>query len=66
MTYELSITEEVKAAVRAQMAYFRDQGVSESRLDGWITGLYDVLDSLCEWPRRHAAADLQLRRSFAR
>lgn len=55
--YELNIPEQVKDAIRQQLAYLRDQGAPEDRLDHWFRGLLDLLGTLCEWPRRFPVAE---------
>jgi plasmid stabilization system protein ParE len=57
MRYEVNLPDAVKDAIRQQTEYLRDQGAPEDRLTHWFLGLLDLLDTLCEWPRRFPVAE---------
>lgn len=57
MTYRIVYTARVNAEIAAQLAFMRDTEVSEGVIEGWFAALFDRIDSLREWPRRHPVAE---------
>ena len=57
MTYRIVYTPGLYAQVAAQVAYMRDKEVSEVVIEAWFADLFDHIDSLQEWPRRHPVAE---------
>jgi hypothetical protein len=57
MTYRVVYTEQFHEALDAQLAYFAQQGASETRVAGWLAELLDLVDSLNESPYRFAVAE---------
>jgi mRNA-degrading endonuclease RelE of RelBE toxin-antitoxin system len=39
--------------IRQHIQYLRDERVSDHLIERWYGGLFDLIDSLAEWPRRY-------------
>lgn len=57
MTHRVVITQEVLDALGAQAAYLTAQAAPTDRIDAWLAGLFDLIDSLSEWARRYPFAE---------
>lgn len=57
MSYRVIISREVEDAIDAQVGYFQDQSAPEDRLNRWMSGLFDLIDSLYEWPQQFPVAE---------
>ncbi|MEX2213703.1 MAG: type II toxin-antitoxin system RelE/ParE family toxin [Phycisphaeraceae bacterium] len=57
MIYRVVYTDAAHAQIRAQVAYFRRERVSGRTVDNWLNKLFDLMDSLCEWPKRFAVSE---------
>lgn len=57
MTYRVVITDEVLAAIDAQIAWYIDQGVSRDLIGTWLAELVGKVNSLRELPKRFGVAE---------
>jgi hypothetical protein len=55
--YRVVYTSAVRAQIAAQVAYMREQDVSEATIESWFGELFDIVDSLCELPFRYPLAE---------
>jgi plasmid stabilization system protein ParE len=69
MIYQVHYMPSVTAAIDQQVVYFLEQGVSVERVTAWLADLYDLIDSIEQWPRRcpideaiSAEVDIEIRR----
>ncbi|MEX2219355.1 MAG: type II toxin-antitoxin system RelE/ParE family toxin [Phycisphaerales bacterium] len=57
MSFRVIITREVEDTIDAHVVYLKEQSTPKDRLGRWLSGLFDLIDSLYEWPRRFAVAE---------
>lgn len=57
MKYRVVIPREIQDAVDEQVVYLLSEGAPTDRLEGWLTGLYERMESLYSFPRRYAVAE---------
>ena len=57
MKYRVQYMPRVLTAIDQQVKYLLEQGVSTDRVTGWIESLFDLTDSLEQWPRRNPVAE---------
>ena len=61
MTYRVLYTESVRADIAAHVRYLQDQQVSPEVIENWFAGLFDLIDSLYQWPLRYPVAEPESR-----
>ncbi len=57
MSFRVVITREAEDAIAAQVEYLKKQSAPEDRVVRWLAGLFDLIDSLYELPRRFPVAE---------
>ena len=58
MNYSVLYMPHVTAAIDQQAQYLCDQHASPDRVATWLEELYDLVDSLEQWPRRYPVDDV--------
>jgi plasmid stabilization system protein ParE len=59
MTYHVLYTADMQADIAAQVEYLQSQGVSADTIEEWFSGLFRLVDSLYEHPRRFSVAEAE-------
>lgn len=57
MSFRVVIARAAEDAIAAQVEYLKQQSAPPDRVDRWLTGLFDLIDSLNELPRRFPVAE---------
>lgn len=59
MNYRVLYTEQFHDAIDAQLRYFAEQSMAQSRVSGWLTDLFDLVDGLDRFPRRFPISEIE-------
>lgn len=55
--YRVLYSSLARQQIADQVAYLREEGTSDQRIEAWFEGLFDRVDDLSQYPLRHAAAE---------
>lgn len=53
MTYRVFYGPAFRDDVRRHVAYLKNEGASDAVVERWFAQLFDLIDSLDQWPRRY-------------
>lgn len=59
MSYRVIYTKQFRDALDLQLDYFMAHGALPSRISAWLSDLFDLVDSLDEFPHRYPVAELE-------
>lgn len=57
MKYLVQYADSLRADINEIVRHFRLERVSDERIEEWFDGLFDLIDSLEEWPNRFSVSE---------